>query len=448
MSLPSARSSYEWHAFTVRGIPVTFSAWWLLIVFIAFSRGSAWGFFGSVITIAVVTISILGHELGHAFAARHYKLQPAVFLHGFGGYCSHSRARKPNHRLIIAAAGPAMSVLMALFGLALKQGLELGSYSWLFAERMWSIGLFLSVLNLMPVRPLDGGHISINLLERIERLKSPETLSRVLSVAGAIAIGLFTYGYGGSLGAFLALLLAWDNAAILHWVPFIPQIAFEPWAHRGTGPKTPSQLPQTTIILLAVVAAGAAVDWVTRGSTIGLALDLSGTSVYPWQPFTQALAPREGLLTLILQLAAIALISIPILRWYGRPGLLGITLVSALASGLVALGIALGVGAVGTSGGTMAIVLCLVAVVCNAGPLISGRMLQDPRTALVLVTVGVMVLRWMDGDLARIPIDLTGVMVGLSSRRLQRTLSGVSDWWKLRNPPPVKLYDLNAEDWN
>jgi hypothetical protein len=196
------------------------------------------------------------------------------------------------------------------------------------------------------------------------------------------------------------------------------------------------------------VAGGAAIDWVTRGSSIGLSLDLSGVAIYPWQPLTQALAPREGLLTFILQLAAIALISIPILRWYGRPGLLGITLVSALASGLVALGIALGVGVVGTSGGTMAIVLCLVAVVCNAGPLISGRILQDPRTALVLITLGVVALRFMDGDLARVPIDLTGLAVGLSFRRIQRTLSGVSDWWKLRNPPPVKLYDLNAEDWN
>jgi membrane associated rhomboid family serine protease len=246
----------------------------------------------------------------------------------------------------------------------------------------------------------------------------------------------------------LALLLAYDNAAILHWVPFIPQIAFEPWAHRGTGPKTPSKLPQTTIGLLAVVAGGAAIDWVTRGSSIGLGLDLSGAAVYPWQPLTHAFAPREGLLTLILQLAAIALISIPILRWYGRPGLLGITVASAVASGLVALGIALGIGPVGTSGGTMAIVLCLVAVVCNAGPLISGRILQDPRTALVLITGGVVALRWMDGDLARIPVDLTGVTVGLSFRRLQHILSGVSDWWQLRNPPPVKLYDLNAEDWN
>lgn len=448
MSLPSPRSSYEWHAFSVRGIPVTFSAWWLLIVFIAFSRGSSWGFFGSILTIAVVTISILGHELGHAFAARHYRLQPAVFLHGFGGYCSHTRARKPNQRLIIAAAGPAMSVVMALLGLAAAQVLQPGTYSWFFAERMWSIGLFLSVLNLLPVRPLDGGNISINLLERLKRLKSPETLSRVISVAGAIAMGLFTYQYGGSVGAFLALFLAYNNAAILHWVPFIPQIALEPWAHRGTGPQTPSQLPPATIGLLSAVAAGAAVDWVTRGSTIGLSLDLSGAALYPWQPLTQALAPREGLLTFLLQLAAVALVSIPILRWYGRPGLFGITLVSALASGLVALGIALGIGAVGTSGGTMAIVLCLVAVVCNAGPLIHGRILQDPRTALVLITLGVMGLRWMDGDLARVPIDLTGVAVGLSFRRLRTIMSGVSDWWKLRNPPPVKLYDLNAEDWN
>lgn len=341
-----------------------------------------------------------------------------------------------------------MSIVMALGGLAAKQYLQPLSYSWLFAERMWSIGLFLSILNLMPVRPLDGGNISINLIERVKRLKSPQTLSRVISVAGAILIGLGTAGYGGSLGVFLALLLAHNNAAILHWVPYIPQIAMEPWAHRGRGPQAPSQLPKATIALLAIVAGGAAVDWVTRTSSIGMGLDLSGTTVYPWQPLTQVLAPREGLLTLVLQLATIALISIPILRWYGRPGLFGISLVSAVASGLVALGIALGVGTVGTSGGTMALVLCLVAVVCNAGPLIKGRILQDPRTALTLITLGVVALRWMDGELGRIPIDLMGVAAGLSFRRLQTILRGVSDWWKLRNPPPVKLYDLNAEDWN
>ena len=81
-----------------------------------------------------------------------------------------SALRHPKRDMIwVAAAGPAMNILLALLsviGLALLLVAGRGAPDWLPAL-LWSsveINLVLAVLNLWPIPPLDGSKIAVGLL--------------------------------------------------------------------------------------------------------------------------------------------------------------------------------------------------------------------------------------------------------------------------------------------
>src|SRR5262245_9101875 len=98
------------HLFTLADIPVRVSPWYLILVyfFVQSMQGGHPLFVG-----LVITVSLLAHELGHALVARHYKLQPHILLHGFGGVTGHDRARTRGQDALIVAAGPLAGLLLS-----------------------------------------------------------------------------------------------------------------------------------------------------------------------------------------------------------------------------------------------------------------------------------------------------------------------------------------------
>ena len=104
--------------------------------------------------------SVVAHELCHALVARHFGIPVrGITLFIFGGVSTIAReARKPAHELLIAIAGPACSLLLCV-ALFILQRLLLPH--WLLGSRVilyLSIAnLFLTLFNLIPALPLDGG---------------------------------------------------------------------------------------------------------------------------------------------------------------------------------------------------------------------------------------------------------------------------------------------------
>ena len=146
-----------------------------------------------VVLISLFIVSISLHEFGHAFVADRLgdstarlagrvTLNPAkhldvfgtlmLFFAGFGWakpvpVSPHNFKQPRFGNLLVSLAGPFMNFLLALVALAaLKYGPEMGQGAALWLRTMFSLNLILMVFNLLPIPPLDGGHILESMLPR------------------------------------------------------------------------------------------------------------------------------------------------------------------------------------------------------------------------------------------------------------------------------------------
>jgi stage IV sporulation protein FB len=123
-----------------------------------------------LIWIACVFVSILVHEFGHVFAGRIFGRESAIVLYTFGGLAiGANNLPRRWQRILVCLAGPAAG--LALFGLVFMIALfrpEIQSrLVWFALGRLAWINLAWSVLNLIPIWPLDGGQVSREALSGI-----------------------------------------------------------------------------------------------------------------------------------------------------------------------------------------------------------------------------------------------------------------------------------------
>lgn len=147
---------------------------------------------------AVFFLSVLLHELSHAFVALHYRMRvPSITLFIFGGVSSiDGEMRSPGEEFRIAIAGPVMSVLL---------GVLLGAVSFAVPGEAGNLVFYLAVVNgllgvfnLLPGFPLDGGRVLRSIVWAISDDLTKAT--RVASNAGnVLAWTLIAIGVGISL---------------------------------------------------------------------------------------------------------------------------------------------------------------------------------------------------------------------------------------------------------
>ena len=92
------------------GIPVrVHPLFWVVTVIMGLRGGDEKGTPPAqlLIWVAIVFVSILVHELGHAFLQRRFGGRPWITLHGFGGLAScDDDDSSPRSQILIALAGP------------------------------------------------------------------------------------------------------------------------------------------------------------------------------------------------------------------------------------------------------------------------------------------------------------------------------------------------------
>ena len=147
-----------------------------------------------------LTILLLVHELGHAFAARATGARAEITLDFFAGYASFVPPRELRwwESAGISVAGPAAQFTVGVAAL-LAWGLDPSDVhhaDWSAAQQaLWFAGPVIALFNLIPVLPLDGGHLVQALLTPVFGKRAPRiTLiaSLIITVAGFAFLTLGT----------------------------------------------------------------------------------------------------------------------------------------------------------------------------------------------------------------------------------------------------------------
>jgi stage IV sporulation protein FB len=155
--------------FRLLGVDVRVHPWfWIMSALLgwnALSNGIAY----LLIWIACVFVSILLHEFGHIFMGRLFGARGYVILYGMGGLAVGStESRRRWQRVLVYFAGPAAGLVLGglvfvstLFVLRKDSPplLEALLLDLLVINILWSL------LNLLPIWPLDGGRMSKEFLE-------------------------------------------------------------------------------------------------------------------------------------------------------------------------------------------------------------------------------------------------------------------------------------------
>lgn len=125
-----------------------------------------------VLWVAVVVLSVLLHELGHAWAGVLFGYRPAIQLVWTGG-STRANAGAPiplNRNVLLTLAGPLLGLLVAAASLAIGQLIgPLGNendYAQIALINLFQVNWYWSLFNLAPVPPMDGGQVATALLVR------------------------------------------------------------------------------------------------------------------------------------------------------------------------------------------------------------------------------------------------------------------------------------------
>ncbi len=153
-------------------IPIAISPFfWMTAAFIGYfnSIGTKSALLLTLIWVFVIFVSILFHEFGHALAARYFGQKVRIELVAFGGLTYQEGKRLRGWReFLVILNGPLFGFFLFLFTMFfLKIGMFENSILVAALTIFIWVNLFWTIVNLVPVMPLDGGQLLRVVLESI-----------------------------------------------------------------------------------------------------------------------------------------------------------------------------------------------------------------------------------------------------------------------------------------
>jgi len=174
--------------------------------------------------MAAILLSILIHELGHALTFRYLFRTPCIIvLHGFGGMAVPQQQYRRSVGFSGAAAesflafsGPLAGFLLAFAAIMLYRivpanhdGLAFFLLNYFLVWTMW-ISIVWGIFNLLPIYPMDGGHIARAACVFFFPLRGVE-VSLVLSMMCAALLIALALQMGLIFVAFFLAYFAYQN---------------------------------------------------------------------------------------------------------------------------------------------------------------------------------------------------------------------------------------------
>jgi Zn-dependent protease len=210
----------------IAGIRIGVDATWFLMLFVliflvngsfrsALGSSDAIAYLTTVATVLLFFVSLIVHELGHAFAARREGIVvDRIELFLFGGITHLGRdSNSPGEEFRIAAAGPLGTLLFALVCAAVDLAIVGPSQLWdavrlsysvhltpVLLSLSWLLAMNAAILifNLIPAYPLDGGRIARSIVWA-------RTGSKLAGTRAAAILGQWLSVLIGAGGLFLVL---------------------------------------------------------------------------------------------------------------------------------------------------------------------------------------------------------------------------------------------------
>ena len=214
---PVRLSSGSYGMFHVLGVPIRLHfTFILLLAFLLVTGFGGRSSTGYVLYVAGLILSVLLHELGHAWVSSQYGINTIeIVMFPIGGVSRLARRAPPSQELWIALAGPAVNLVLAtlLYFVATTRspiinlkGLDHATDENL-ATQLFLGNLALAGFNLLPAFPMDGGRI---LRAVLARFKSEIESTQIAALAGrmlAISLALYALLSGQYLLVFAAFFV-------------------------------------------------------------------------------------------------------------------------------------------------------------------------------------------------------------------------------------------------
>jgi stage IV sporulation protein FB len=175
-------------------IPITiYPTFWILAALIAILFGEG-DWLKMFIWVGVIFVSVLFHEFGHALTALFFGRNPRIDLVAMGGLTYHDGEKLPFWKqFLITLNGPIFGflIVIAVFLIRDIPALSTG-YAGQFLMQILVVNIIWTVVNLVPVLPLDGGQLLRIVLEKFfdyKGLRYAFLMSALLSLI--FCLGLF-----------------------------------------------------------------------------------------------------------------------------------------------------------------------------------------------------------------------------------------------------------------
>ncbi len=174
---------------------------------------------GALIWLGVIFVSVLVHEFGHALTALAFGQRATIELVAFGGL-TRREGKRPKlwQEFLIILNGPCFG--LTLFGIAYLirssfPGIT-GVAAVILNITIW-VNLFWTLINLLPILPLDGGRLMSVVLEGVFGFRGVK-MGLVISVAIGLLISIFFFTQNAFIVGILFLLLTFESMRSLRYL--------------------------------------------------------------------------------------------------------------------------------------------------------------------------------------------------------------------------------------
>lgn len=190
-------------------IPIRISPFFFLTAAFIGWMNSGMNVMAILIWIVIIFVSILIHEFGHALTAKAFGQNPSIELVAFGGLTIPNGPKLSLWKeFIVVLFGPLFGFILFLIAAYLSK--ITGPPMQAVFRVTAIVNLFWTVVNLLPVLPLDGGQLVRIILEGIFGVKGYR-YATICSAVLSLICGLAGFMFGQIIIGVLFFLFAFQN---------------------------------------------------------------------------------------------------------------------------------------------------------------------------------------------------------------------------------------------